>query len=168
MTELNVLLSKVNDAIDQRIKAVQDQDRETNEQRENYIKQIQKLNKRVGDMLTLVNALCERKIPKSQYTYQLLHDLRDKFLAENCPISFTNNQKISDPPYKYVSLYFKEGYTNCRLSVSADKEIKYLYVWESGGISDNELTKIKPQKLLEFIVEFERAEKILKDFIINL
>ena len=167
MNELSTLLDKINTSVDQRIKAVEDKDRETNEQREDYIKKIKKLSKRVNNMLILVNALCERKIPKSQYTYQLLHDLTDKLKAENCPITFTGDRKFSDPPYRYVSLYFKEGYTNCRVSVSVD-EINYFYVWESGGMSSNELTKLKPQRLLEFIVEFERAENILKEFIISL
>ena len=167
MTELNTLLEKINTSVDQRIKEIEDKDRETNKQREDYIKKIKKLSKRVSNMLTLVNALCERRIPKSQYIYQLLHDLGGKLEAENCPIIFTNDERISDPPYKYVSLYFKEGYTNCRISVSAD-EIKYFYVWGNGGMTSNELNKLKPQKLLEFIVEFERAENILKEFIISL
>ena len=167
MTELNTLLEKISTSVDQRIKEVEDKDRETNEQREGYIKKIKKLSKRVSNMLILVNALCERKIPKCQYTYQLLHDLTDKLKAENCPIIFTNDKKVSDPPYKYVSLYFKEGYTNCRISVSVD-EIKYFYVWDSSEMSSNELNKLKPQKLLEFIVEFGRAENILKEFIISL
>ena len=168
MQELSTLLDKINTSVDQRIKEVEDKDRETNEQREDYLKKIKKLSKRVNNMLILVNALCERKIPKSQYTYQLLHDLKEKLKAENCPITFTDEKKFSDPPYKYVSLCFKEGYTNCRISVSTD-EIKYLYVWESSdAMTSNELDKLKPQKLLEFIVEFERAENILKDFIINL
>ena len=167
MTELNTLLDKINLAVDTRIKEVEEQNRQEQKQRENYLKQIKKLSKRITNMLTLVNTLCKNTIPNSQYTYQLLHDLMEKQKQENCPIIFTGREKYSDPPYTYVSLTFKEGCTECRLSVSAE-EIKYLYIWSSGGMSENPLEKLKTNRLLEFIVEFQRAETILKEFILNL
>ena len=169
MTELSTLLQKINTTVDQRIKEVEDKDGETNEQRENYVKQIKGMSERIEDMLTLVNTLCERKIPKSEYTYQLFHDFIEELKKNNCPISFAEStqKRYTDPPYNMVALDFKSGTTNYRLYVSAS-EIKYYAWWSSGGMSEYSITDLKPNRFYEFIVEFERAESILKEFIISL
>ena len=168
MTELTTLLNKINETVDQKIKEVETQEQNTNEQREKYIKQIKKLSKRVGDMLLLVNTLCERKIPKSEYTYQLYHDLMEVFKVQNCPIFFANGteKKFTNPPFDHVVLGFKKS-CSYRLYVSTES-IKYFAVWDSSSMSEYHLTDLEPNKFYEFIVEFERAEKIIKDFIINM
>ena len=169
MADLSTLLNKISTTVDQKIKEIEVAEQNTNEERENYIKQIKGMSERIGDMLTLVNALCERKIPKSPYTHQLFHDFMEEVRGNNCPIYFANgtHKRYTDPPYNMVILNFKIGTTSYRLYVSTS-EIKYYALWESGSMSEYPLTELLPNRLCEFIVEFERAEQILKQFIINL
>ena len=169
MSDLSTLLNKINTTVDQKIKEEELKEQNTNEERENYVKQIKGMSERVGDMLTLVNTLCERKIPKSEYTYQLFHDFTEELERNSCPISFAEStrKRFTDPPYNMVALDFKSGTTNYRLYVST-REIKYYTLWSSGSMSEYPLTDLKPNRFYEFIVEFERAEQILKQFIINL
>ena len=169
MADLSTLLNKINTTVDQKIKEVEIAEQNTNEERENYIKQIKGMSERIGDMLTLINTLCERKIPKSQYTYQLFHDFMEELIKNNCLISFARDtlKRYTDPPYNMIALDFKSGTTSYRLYVSTS-EIKYYALWSSGSMSAYPLTDLKPNRFYEFIVEFERAEQILKQFIINL
>ena len=169
MADLSTLLNKINTTVDQKIKEVEIAEQNTNEERENYIKQIKGMSGRIGDMLTLVNTLCERIIPKSQYTYQLFYDFTKELERNSCPISFAENthKRYTDPPYNMVVLDFKSGTSNYRLYVSTS-EIKYYALWSSGSMSEYPLTDLKPNRFYEFIVEFERAEQILKQFIIDL
>lgn len=169
MADLSSLLNKINTTVDQKIKEVEIAEQNTNEERESYIKQIKGMSERIGDMLTLINTLCERKIPKSEYTYQLFHDFMEELTKNKCPISFANGtrKRYTDPPYDMVVLDFKVTTTNYRLYVSTS-EIKYYALWSSGSMSEYSVTDLKPNRFYEFIVEFERAEQILKQFIINL
>lgn len=168
MSDLSTLLNKINTTVDQKIKEEELKEQNTNEERENYVKQIKGMSERIEDMLTLVNTLCERKIPNSQYTYQLFYDFMEELTKNKCPISFADStRRYSDPLYNMVALDFKNGTTNYRLYVSTSK-IKYYALWSSGGMSEYPLTDLNPNRFYEFIVEFERAEQILKQFIINL
>ena len=171
MSDLSTLLNKINTTVDQKIKEEELKEQSTNEERENYVKQIKGMSERITDMLTLVNTLCERKIPKSEYTYQLFHDFTEELSKNNCPISFANGtqKRYTDPPYNMVTLDFKSSTTSCnfRIYVSTS-EIKYYALWSSGSMSEYSIADLKPNRFYEFIVEFERAEQILKQFIINL
>ena len=168
MSELNTLLDKINETVELKIEESNAQERKEQEQKDNYISQIKRLAPRIKDMLTLVNALCSREIPRSDHKYQLLYDLMEKLDEENCPIFFTGEKKFSNPPYTYVGLSFKEGYTSCRLVVSANKDIKVFHVWDGSEMSEYDLNNLNNDILFSFIVEFQRTEEIIREYIVEL
>ena len=168
---LDVMLEKINTVVDNRIKAENDKDTLEKELLTKYADIIDSMSERISNVLTIVNVLTERKIPKTQYTYQLYHDFCEVLKEKGIKVQFLSSGKnYLDPPYTYVCSIIEKDMDSLSPNVYWTQVDKYgspqcYQKWRSGGRST---ISVKSKFLLNFINEFEKAEQALQEYIESL
>lgn len=136
--------------------------------KEKYLKQIKKLSKRVADLVKLGNVLAEKRIPNTEYTRQLLHDLMEVVKANSLNMKFENStgRYKEDPTYDSIALSIKkEGHSwDTLIVVSTDGTVKKQIQYSSGSRSDD-TNNLKSSELLKFIETFEKFEQVTHQYI---
>ena len=168
---LEVMLEKINTVADSRIKAEEDKDALERELLTKYSDVIDSMSERISNVLDIVNLLTERKIPNTQYVYQLYHDFCEVLKEKGIKIQFLSSG-IShlDPPYTYVCSIVEENMSSMSPNIYWTRVDKHgsprcTQKWRSGG----ESSKVVSSKLLlNFINEFEKAEQALQEYVESL
>lgn len=165
---LEVMLEKINTVADSRIKAEEDKDALERELLTKYSDVIDSMSERISNVLDVVNLLTERRIPNTQYTYQLYHDFCEVLKERDIKIQFLSNDVSHlNPPYTYVCSIVEENRSSLSPNVYWTRVDKYgsprcTQKWMSGGESKK---VVSSKLLLNFINEFEKAEQALQEYI---